>query len=250
MDESHLGFKQEGDWHDVVVFGEKAYLSARQSIELMDIPEEDREQLRELAEEFDDWRPKIEEHSSEVSDKTAENASVDPPEPDDIQNNMDRASDNIKESLGAVEDNDPKKAGSHWKETTESLVLATGGTLKRVLQWVEKSVYKNLMTLISPYYFDNELFSASLWKKSGGGYIFELVPNNDQFRELFEEEIDVMSDKGRWHVDYEDSKLKGEHITPEVEEEVSNKRSKEVIEDHIEQMEDQNKEVEERKESD
>lgn len=236
-----MGFEEEGDWHDIVVFGEKAYVSAKQAIELMDVPEDEREELRKLADEFDDWRPKIEERRKDVSDRTADTASVDPPENEDIQEQVESAGDNIKESFEAVEENDPKKAGSHWKDTTESLVLASGGTLQRILQWVEKSIYKNIMTLISPYYFDNELFSASLWKKSNEKYTFELVPNHDKFREVFEEELGEMDDKGRWHVDYEEMDV-GELQETEMAGETPNKRSKDIIEDHVEEMKEKNQE--------
>jgi uncharacterized FlaG/YvyC family protein len=242
MKKSHLGFEQEGDWYEIVAFGEKAYVAAKQSIELMDIPEEDREKLRSLAEEFDDWRPKIEEQTrKEVSDKTADNASGEPPETEQIQEKVESAGKNMKESMDAVEENDPKKAGSHWKETTESLVLASGGTLQRILHRVEKSVYKNIMTLLSPYYFDNELFSASLWKKSSGEYTLELVPNNDKFRSVFAEELEVMDDKGRWHVDYEETPDHDKN--PDMEESVGNTRSKDMVEKHIEDMKEQNKEI-------
>lgn len=240
MDKSHLGFKEEGDWHDIVAFGEKVYVSSKQSIELMDIPEEEREDLREFLEEFDEWRPKLEEESEEVSNKTAENASVDSPESDEIQENVESASENMKESLEAVEENDPKKAGSHWKETTESLVLASGGTLQRVLEWFEKSIYKNVMPILSPYYFDNDILSASLWKKSDDKYIFELVPNDDQFREVFEKEIEEIDGRGRWHVDTEVDPTDAE--IPEGTGDAKDTRTKETIEEQVETMKEENQE--------
>jgi len=78
---------------------------------------------------------------------------------------------------------------------------------RKALRKVEDTVYRNVMTQIAPYYFDNPLVSANL-RRIGDDedpeYVFEVNVNDDDLKMRVSNRLaDYDSDVDRWHVDTE-----------------------------------------------
>jgi hypothetical protein len=128
MEESVSGFKVRGTWADVVEHGERI------SRALRDVdahrPDEPHDHPEAFA-EWNEWRPKTHERiEEEVSEKTAEQASVDEgkgekrgKDPDD---DIKTAGEKLTESYEKLGDEDPNGAVDKWNESIEtSHVLPT-----------------------------------------------------------------------------------------------------------------------------
>ena len=77
---------------------------------------------------------------------------------------------------------------------------------RKAIRKVEDAVYKNVMTQIAPYYFDNELVSANL-RRIGGDedptYVFEVNVNDDDLKIRVSNQLADFEDVERWHVETE-----------------------------------------------
>ncbi|MFC6753466.1 DUF5828 family protein [Halorubrum tibetense] len=202
MEESISGFKQRGDWGDIVEHGERITLALREA----DID-------GDAFHEFDDWRPKTHERIDEdVSEKTAEQASVSEGNGekagktpgDDLQT----AGEKLTESYEKVEDDDTEGAIERWSESIDHVARAADSAGRKAIRKVEDTVYRKVMTQVAPYYFDNELVSANVTEVGRGDdgetFEFEVNVNDDELKdevrsilEEYESEID------RWHVETE-----------------------------------------------
>ncbi len=202
MEESISGFKQRGDWGDIVEHGERITLALREA----DVD-------GDAFHEFDDWRPKTHERIDEdVSEKTAEQASVSEGNGekagktpgDDLQT----AGEKLTESYEKVEDDDTEGAIERWSESIDHVARAADSAGRKAIRKVEDTVYRKVMTQVAPYYFDNELVSANVTEVGRGDdgetFEFEVNVNNDELKdevrsilEEYESEID------RWHVETE-----------------------------------------------
>ena len=201
MEESISGFKQRGDWGDIVEHGERITLALREAGVDGD-----------AFHEFDDWRPKTHERIDEdVSEKTAEQASVSEGNGekagqspgDDLQT----AGEKLTESYEKVENDDTDEAIERWGESIDHVARAADSAGRKAIRKVEDTVYRKVMTQVAPYYFDNELVSANVTEVGRGDdeeFEFEVNVNDDELKdevrsilEEYESEID------RWHVETE-----------------------------------------------
>jgi hypothetical protein len=200
MEESVSGFKCRGGWVDVVEHGERIVQALEDITGEVDV---DTEPL----EEFDEWRPKSHERLDEdVNEKTAEQASLEEgkgeqegKEPgDDVQT----AGEKLAESYENLDE--PEEAVDKWGESIDYVTRAADSAGRKAIRKVEDTVYRNVMTRMSPYYFDNELISANIQRvgsQEEPEYVFEVNVNDDDLKirvsnQLadFEEAVD------RWHV--------------------------------------------------
>ena len=204
FEESVSGFKVRGDWVDAVEHGERIVRALR------DIDDAGVDYESDALEEFDEWRPKSHERIDEdLSEKTAEQASVEEgtgeekgKEPDE---DLQTAGEKLAESYENLDE--PDEAVDKWGESLDYVARAADSAGRKALRAVEKGVYRNVMTQIAPYYFDNELVSANLQRVGRGegpNYVFEVGINDDDLKIRvsnkladFEDEVD------RWHVDTE-----------------------------------------------
>jgi len=204
MEESVSGFKRRGGWVDVVEHGERL-VRALQSLREEGIPVDE----QDLA-EFDDWRPKTHERLDEdVNEKTAEQASVERGQgekagkkPDD---DLQTAGEKLAESYEHLDD--PDAAVDKWGESIDYVARAADSASRKAIRKVEDAVYKNVMTQIAPYYFDNELISANLRRVGGDEdptYVFEVNVNDDDLKIRVSNELaDLEASVERWHVETE-----------------------------------------------
>jgi hypothetical protein len=206
FDESVSGFKVRGDWVDVVEHGERITRAIREIA-----GEEDDVGIDESAlEEFDEWRPKSHERIDEdVSEKTADQASVQEGEGEkkgkDPDEDLQTAGEKLAESYESLDE--PDEAVDKWGESLDYVARAADSAGRRALRAVEDAVYRNVMTQIAPYYFDNELISANLrsvGRGEGPDYIFEVNVNDDDLKIRVSNKLaDYEEAVDRWHVDTE-----------------------------------------------
>ena len=202
MDESISGFKQRGDWGDIVEHGERITLALREAGVDGD-PFHD----------FDDWRPKSHERIDEdVSEKTAAQASVGEGEGEKAGKtpgeDLQTAGEKLSESYERVEADDTEGAVERWGESITHVARAADSASRKAIRKVEDTVYRKVMTQVAPYYFDNELVSANVTQvnrsEPGEQFVFEVNVNDDELKSrvsdilsAYESEID------RWHVETE-----------------------------------------------
>ncbi len=202
MEESISGFKQRGDWGDIVEHGERITLALREAGADGD-----------AFHDFDDWRPKTHERiDKDVSEKTAEQASVGEGNGekagqspgDDLQT----AGEKLTESYEKVEDDDTEGAMERWGESINHVARAADSASRKAIRKVENTVYQKVMTQVAPYYFDNELISANVTEVGRGGdgetFEFEVNVNDDDLKSTVREILDEYeSEIDRWHVETE-----------------------------------------------
>jgi hypothetical protein len=203
MDESVSGFKVRGGWVDVVEHGERIVRALEEIAKEHDI---DRAALTE----FDDWRPKSHERLDEdVNQKTAEQASVEEGkgerEGKEPNEDLQTAGEKLAESYGNLDE--PDEAVDRWGESIDYVARAADSAGRKAIRKVEDSVYRNVMTRMSPYYFDNDLISANIQRINGDDrpvYVFEVNVNDDDLKIRVSNLLaDYESDVERWHVNTE-----------------------------------------------
>ncbi|MFD1586372.1 DUF5828 family protein [Halorientalis brevis] len=205
MEESVSGFKTRGRWVDVVEHGERISRAIR---DIEADPEVELATDVGALEEFDEWRPKADERLDEdVNEKTAEQASVDEgegekagKEPDE---DLQTAGEKLTESYEKLDE--PDEAVDKWGESLDYVARAADSAGRKALRAVEGAVYRNVMTQMSPYYFDNELVSANLQRAGRGDvpeYVFEVNVNDDDLKIRVSNRLaDYEQSVDRWHVD-------------------------------------------------
>ncbi|MFC4247224.1 DUF5828 family protein [Natribaculum luteum] len=171
MKETVSGYEVRGDWEAVVELGERITTALR----------EDGCSSAELA-EWDEWRPKRHDRvAEEIREKTVEQAhlSEGPGERADKSPGEDllKAGDELSSAYERLDDT--TEAIDRWRESIQYLTRAADSVSRGVVRSVEDVVYKRLMTKAAPFYFDNELVSASLQRKRGlhgsGEFVFEVA---------------------------------------------------------------------------
>jgi hypothetical protein len=219
MEESVSGFKYRGGWVDVVEHGERIVRA------LEEIATDHSVDEAALA-EFDDWRPKSHERLDEdVNQKTAEQARVEEGkgerEGKDPDEDLQTAGEKLAESYGNLDE--PDEAVDKWGESIDYVARAADSAGRRAIRKVEDSVYRNVMTRMSPYYFDNELISANIQRvgrDEGPVYVFEVNINDDDLKIHVSNLLADYEDVERWHVNTEkatDSVEAAEGVDPPTE---------------------------------
>ena len=205
MEESISGFKVRGDWAAVVEHGERITRALRD----LDVNEPDSEYV-DAFEEWDEWRPKAHERIEEdVSEKTAEQASVGEGEGEKAGKKPDEdihtAGEKLEQSYENLENGDTDDAVDKWSESIDYVTRAADSAGRKAIRRVEDTIYQRVMTQLAPYYFDNELVSANLQQAGEGeDFILEVNVNDDDLKGAVSERLYAYEDEvDRWHVDTE-----------------------------------------------
>ncbi|MFB6165494.1 MAG: DUF5828 family protein [Haloarculaceae archaeon] len=205
MEETVSGFERRGRWVDVVEHGERITRALK---DIAADDEVDADVDEDALAEFDEWRPKTDERLGEdVNRKTAEQASVDEGHGERAGKGPDEDLQTAGEKLSESYENlsDPDEAVDKWGESLDYVARAADSAGRKALRAVEGAVYKNVMTQISPYYFDNELVSANLRRVGRGEtpeYALEVNVNDDDLKIRVSNRLaDYETSVERWHVD-------------------------------------------------
>jgi hypothetical protein len=205
-EESVAGFKRRGGWVDVVEHGERITQALRDLAAEPDVAAIEESAL----EAFDEWRPKSHERLDEdVNEKTAEQARVEEGTGEKAGKGPDEDLRTAGEKLADSYENidEPDEAVESWSESIDYVARAADSAGRKAIRAVEDKVYRNVMTQIAPYYFDNELVSANLQRVSGEDrveYVFEVNVNDDDVKERVSNRLaDYERSVDRWHVNTE-----------------------------------------------
>jgi hypothetical protein len=203
MEESVSGFKTRGGWVKVVEHGERITHALEQLAKECSFDEG-------ALGEFDNWRPKSHERLDEdVNEKTAEQAHLEEGKGEqagkDPDEDLQTAGRKLAESYESLDD--PDEAVGKWGESIDYVARAADSAGRKAIRKVEDTVYQNVMTRVSPYYFDNELISANIQGVSRGDrreYVFEVNINNDELKSKVSDRLaGYENDVDRWHVNTE-----------------------------------------------
>jgi len=203
IEESVSGFKRRGGWVEIVEHGERITQALEELTEEHDIDDD-------ALTEFDDWRPKSHERLDEdVNKKTAKQASVEKgkgeKEGKDPDEDLQTAGEKLAESYENLDE--PDEAVDKWGESIDYVARAADSAGRKAIRKVEDTVYRNVMTQMSPYYFDNDLISANIQRLSRGDdttYAFEVNVNDDDLKIHVSNKLaDYESTVDRWHVNTE-----------------------------------------------
>ena len=204
MEESISGFKVRGTWPEVVEHGERITRALRD----FDV---NTGEYADAFEQWNEWRPKVtEDIDQDVSEKTADQASVDEGEGEkagkEPNEDVQTAGEKLSESYESLEDGDTDSAVDKWSESLDYVARAADSAGRKALRKVEDTVYQRVMTQLAPYYFDNELISANL-QQSGGEeeqFILEVNINDEDVKSEVADRLYEYEDTvDRWHVNVE-----------------------------------------------
>lgn len=197
MQQTLSGYKQCGSWADIVEHGERITVALRH----LDADPE-------LLEQWDTWRPKSEERlRSEVKDKTAAQAAVSegPGEKDGKPANRDLKKAGQKLSHTGMSDT-PGEAAKDVQQSLSYAARAVDTVSRKAIRSVEQTVYKHVMTKMSPYYFDNELLSANAARTTKltnrtPEFMLEVNINDDRLLDKLSDVLEKLDSIDRWHGD-------------------------------------------------
>lgn len=195
------GFKVRGGWVDVVEHGEQIAFALEELYQ-----DEDYDINNDEILEYNTWRPKSSENMrSDVNKKTAEKAMISEnkkeKEANKPQEDMKIAGEKVIYSYKDL--GEPDEVFKDWIESLGYAARAFTVTARKSIRQVEKSVYKNVMTVMSPYYFDNNLVSANMNRINTNPQKYELEINiNDENikSEVSNKLKNYGEEYSRWHV--------------------------------------------------
>ena len=205
MEESISGFKIHGAWDDVVEHGERITQALREE-EINETADE----IHAAFQEWDKWRPKAHEQlNTDVNEKTADQASVAEGKGEKAgkaaSDDVKKAGEKLSESYKRMENGDDEGAVERWQDSIGYVTRAADSVGRKAIRTVENTVYQNVMTQLSPYYFDNQLVSANI-KQQGRGddseqFVFEVNINDDELKTAVSDRLGKYEDTiDRWHV--------------------------------------------------
>lgn len=181
------GMKVEGEWNDVV----------ETSREVSRVLEDSG--LEEEIDEWEYWRPREDErYDRELIDKTAEVSCT-------SRNSLEKsdrevgeeAKDGLKKVKKALENDE---GGEDLKEGVKKFYLSADTVARRMVRNFEKFVFKNVISKTNPQFFDSDVISANITKKSGlkdklkgkenDEYVLEINVSDSEIQEKVIEKID------------------------------------------------------------
>jgi hypothetical protein len=200
MEESIAGFIQEGEWVAIVEYGERITTALNEIG--VDGP---------AFSEWNEWRPKPQEDfSTDVIEKTAEQASTEEGEgeragisPDE---DLRTASEELTDATKDAAEGDFEETIDEGTDAVTSAARAVDSAGRKAIRTAEETVYKHVMTQVSPCYFDNELISANVSRPRAAErqYLFEVNINDDALKDQVSEQLTAYDEKSNhWRIQTE-----------------------------------------------
>lgn len=196
MEENISGFKVRGTWADIIEHGE-CITRALRDAGTHTASGKPNSSYPDAFAEWDEWRPKPHDQlEDDISEKTAEQASVDEGKGEKVgespTEDIQTAGEKLTESSEELEEDDDESPANKAGESMEHVARAADTAGRKALRKVEETVYDQVMTQISPYYFDNELMSANLEQVTISAeeeFIFEVNVNDDDLKSVISERL-------------------------------------------------------------
>lgn len=193
MDEGVSGFEERGSWREIVEHGRRV------SDVLRELLRRDGTPLGPDFQDWEDWRPKIGESlDGEMAQKTSRQAAVDEGEGErqgkEPSEDIKSAGRELKDSVETARNGDVEDAADDVNSSIGHLRRALDSLGRRILRAIERFVYENLMTQVSPHYFDNDLVSANLQREHNGHeeetFLLEVDINDDDLKDQVSDRLD------------------------------------------------------------
>ena len=200
MEERVSGFEEQGDWVDIVEHG-KRITTALQDVGCSE----------EAIDEFDEWRPKVDERlRSDMRKKTAEQAHVEEGPGENAnqspKEDLQKAGEELADAYDHLDNRE--KATEEWVESLRYVVRSADSVGRKAIRSFEDTIYIRLMTRLSPLYFDNSLISANLRRRGrmrrDNMYFLEVNVNDDELKKAVRGRLAAYATKHhRWNLETE-----------------------------------------------
>ncbi len=175
------GIKYRGTWEEICKFAE--YLS--------EIIKDYFDSLKDLS-DYNNWKPEKEEDEEELSERTAEEASIEKTKMekkfDGPKEELSDASSDILDSIEKVANGkDPR---GKIKKACERIGRTMGAGSIKSIRELEKRIYEKMMLQLNPYYFDARDFSINL-ENGNDSDIYTMTLNipDEKLRNNVQEEV-------------------------------------------------------------
>lgn len=185
MKEHVSGFKEQGNWVDIVEHGERITAALR------DVKCSD-----EAFDEWDNWRPKIDEQlHGDMREKTTEQAHVEEGPGENADQSPKEDLRNAGRGLADIHNgaNELDEMIDEWRESIRYVARAGDSVSRKAIRSFEDAVYMRLMTRLCPLYFDNTLISANLRRHEqrnvADTYILEVNINDNDLKTAVREQL-------------------------------------------------------------
>ncbi len=178
---TNSGLKFEGEWEEVCDFSREVEKAME---EYLDSEEE--------VDEYEEWRPHLEDCDKDMKEKTAEEAALKEKKIEEdfegAKKEFDEAEEKLVESVEDVREGvDPSK---DLKEALLDIEEVVGVESIRSLRKMEETIYKKLMLKMNPCYFDTEDFSVNLEIEGNDIYCLSVNVTDDSLREHFQKRLE------------------------------------------------------------
>ncbi|MFW5928550.1 MAG: DUF5828 family protein [Thermoplasmatota archaeon] len=143
-------------------------------------------------ENYEKWKPHEKEGEKELSDRTAENASL-------KETKIEKKFNGTKEELNEARENivgsvkevtNGKDPRCKIKKASKKIGRTMGAKSVESIRSLEKQIYKKIMLQVNPFYFDTENFSVNVEKNNGSDlYTLTLNIPDEKIRDRIQEKI-------------------------------------------------------------
>lgn len=176
MQETVSGVRVRGKWDEVVNKGE----------EVTRVLEQSDETHSDHLDEWEDWRPRASEDlDDEHREKTVKKAvTAEGPAEKEGKTATEQAGEaveDVEEAVGEAVEGDIDSASRKTRRAAFEALLSIDVAARKLLRRFETFVYRHFTSRASPHYFDSELVSASLSKKTGVTERFRRGDSEEEF---------------------------------------------------------------------
>ncbi len=159
--------------------------------EIEDVLEEFVSDSEEI-EDFDDWRPREDESTTELKERTAEQASLRERKVEEdfegAEKELSKASEKVSNSVKEIVNNG--KPGKELKDASKKISNLIEAESLGSIRKMEKAIYKKFVLKFTPYYFDTEDLSINLEKNGGDKYTLTVNILDEEAREEIQQYVE------------------------------------------------------------
>lgn len=171
VSETNAGVKAKGTWNEICDFLGELQLS------LKDYLDED------SAQRLHNWRPRENEDTEELKEKTVEDASLDKKKvEEECGNKKEELKEGSKDIARSVKKAKKGKSKEKLKNGAKKVAKAVGSESIEMLRDAEETVYEKIMLKLNPYYFDDDDFSINFKKERSGEYTINVNATDEELR--------------------------------------------------------------------
>lgn len=169
MKQQDFALVEDGSWDDIVRFCEQLAAEIEAPVDA------------ETYQRFDTWRPKADDTTHDLREKTANEESLSETrieaESNGVKEEMQSAGQGMRKSGKEMADRKPRKSLEEVEEAGSSAARGLFPPLIQLLRKVEKLLYVNLVGRTNPKYFESDAFTVVIERRRlDNGYRVRFVP--------------------------------------------------------------------------